>query len=58
MREFVETNNNEEMFKLFCLLIEKSILKDEINQKAIEEEKKRIQSIDFTKKEKQTPNNR
>ena len=52
MKEFVETNNNEEMFKLFCLLTEDSILKDEIAQKT-KEERKRRWNIDLTKKEKQ-----
>jgi hypothetical protein len=51
-KDFIEKNNNTELLKLFCILIENSILKDSIKKKNEEDVENRVKSIDFTIKEK------
>jgi len=55
--DFIEKYNNKEILNLFCILIEHSILKDDIDKKNEEDKENRVKSIDFTKKETATIQN-
>lgn len=52
VKDFIEKYDNKEILKLFCILIEHSILKDDIRKRNEEDVENRVKSIDFTIKEK------
>lgn len=52
VKDFIEKYDNKEILKLFCILIEHSILKDDIHKRNEEDVENRVKSIDFTIKEK------
>ncbi|MBL6665289.1 MAG: DUF4145 domain-containing protein [Rickettsiales bacterium] len=51
-KDFIEKFDNKELLKLFCILIEHSILKDGIRKKNEMDVENMIKSIDFNMKEK------
>jgi hypothetical protein len=51
-KDFIEKFDNKELLKLFCILIEHSILKDGIREKNEMDVENMIKSIDFNMKEK------
>ena len=52
IKDFIEKYDNKEILKLFCILIEHSILKDDIRKRNELDVENRVKSIDFTIKEK------
>jgi len=52
VKDFIEKFDNKELLKLFCILIEHSILKDGIREKNERDIENRVKSIDFSMKEK------
>lgn len=56
VHDFIENNAVKEMLKLFCLLIEHSILKEEISRRNEQELENRFKSIDFTPLQEKTKN--
>jgi hypothetical protein len=51
-KDFIEKYDNKELLKLFCILIEHSILKDDILKRNERDVENRVKSIDFSMKEK------
>lgn len=51
-KDFIEKFDNKELLKLFCILIEHSILKDGIRERNERDIENRVKSIDFRMKEK------
>lgn len=51
-KDFIEKFDNKELLKLFCILIEHSILKNEIRERNERDVENRVKSIDFSMKEK------
>lgn len=54
VKDFIEKRDNKELLKLFCILIEHSILKDGIRERNESDKENRVKSIDFSIKEKLT----
>lgn len=52
VKDFIEKYDNKELLKLFCILIEHSILKDDIRKRNERDVENRVKSIDFSMKEK------
>ena len=52
VKDFIEKYDNKELLKLFCILIEHSILKDDIRKRKERDVETRVKSIDFSMKEK------
>ena len=52
VKDFIEKFENKELLKLFCILIEHSILKDGIRERNERDVENRVKSIDFSMKEK------
>ncbi|MDX2082842.1 MAG: hypothetical protein SFV53_02505 [Rickettsiales bacterium] len=52
IKDFIEKYDNKELLKLFCILIEHSILKDNIRERNERDVETRVKSIDFSMKEK------
>lgn len=52
VKDFIEKFDNKELLKLFCILIEHSILKDAIRKRNERGVENRVKSIDFSMKEK------
>ncbi len=52
VKDFIEKYDNKELLKLFCILIEHSILKDDIRKRNERDVENRVKSIDFSIKEK------
>ncbi len=57
LKDLIEKYDLMQMFKLFCILIENSILKDDIRQKNEDDIAMRVKSINFTVKEKDLSEN-
>jgi len=57
LKDLIEKYDLMQMFKLFCILIENSILKCDIRQKNEDDIAKRVRSINFTVKEKDLDDN-
>ena len=51
-KDFIEKFDNKELLKLFCILIENSILKDGIRERNERDVEDRVKSIDLNMKEK------
>ncbi len=51
-KDFIEKFDNKELLKLFCILIEHSILKDGIRERNERDVENRVKSINFSMKEK------
>lgn len=51
VKDFIEKYDNKEILKLFCILIENSILREDINNRNEQDIANKIKSIDFTIKE-------
>jgi hypothetical protein len=52
VKDFIEKYDNKEILKLFCILIEHSILKDDIRKRNEQDVENRVKSIDFAIREK------
>jgi hypothetical protein len=52
VKDFIEKYDNKELLKLFCILMEHSILKDDIRKRNERDVENRVKSIDFSMKEK------
>ncbi len=52
VKDFIEKFDNKELLKLFCILIEHSILKDGIRERNERDVENRVKSINFSMKEK------
>lgn len=51
VKDFIEKYDNKEILKLFCILIEHSLLKDDIRKRNEDDVENRVKSIDFAIKE-------
>jgi hypothetical protein len=56
VKDFIEKYDNKEILKLFCILIENSILREDINNRNEQDIENKIKSIDFAIKEKMKEN--